>query len=424
MGAYIPDLSGAWMKGREYAIDRNWNDLANYEKIEAARNANDLSAIDILGQRAQFGGRMNIFQNNVDSSARANEVAEAAQPGLLANADAGSMMQQDQRSAFMANRSDYQQMLANTAQANIGRGIDAAAVQNSTNAWWTPERTAQMGVWAGENGYNTGMANNITGAHAPQIAAQQNVLGDERFMNDRLGLQYANGEISNNIALQPEQHKLEGMRIGNRQYDEKHYVEDKQAQAERQQQMRRDELRQRISLLTAEWRQIANDPTQVARMQQLRMEIDMLNRELNGQPAGAENLMGGGIMPANDTRGGRYIFPVIGQQPATQAAVAQSAKQYAVTPTPVSQISATHAPAGTVIATQTPGLVRVIPSYEQGLQQGGFGVKDYIDPNTNLPTGIVELGMLPGTPDPYADENSLVKWWVGAKSPYVASPVR
>lgn len=291
MGAYIPDLFGAYMKGREYAIDRNWNDLANYEKIEAARNANDLSAIDILGQRAQFGGRMNIFQNNVDSSARANEVAEAAQPGLLANADSGSMMQQDQRSAFMANRPDYQQMLANTAQANIGRGIDAAAVQNSTNNWWTPERTAQMGVWAGENGYNTGMANNITTAHAPQIAAQQNVLGDERFMNDRLGLQYASGEISNNIALQPEQHKLEGMRIGNRQYDEKHYVEDKQAQVERQQQMRRDELRQRISLLTAEWRQIANDPTQVARMQQLRMEIDMLNRELNGQPAGAENLM-------------------------------------------------------------------------------------------------------------------------------------
>ena len=424
MGAYIPDLFGAWMKGREYAIDRNWNDLANYEKIEAAHNANDLSAIDILGQRAQFGGRMNIFQNNVDSSARANEVAEAAQPGLLANVDAGSMMQQDQRSAFMTNRPDYQQMLADTAQANIGRGIDAAAVQNSTNAWWTPERTAQMGTWAGENGYNTGMANNITTAHAPQSAAQQNVLGDERFMNDRLGLQYASGEISNNIALQPEQHKLEGMRIGNRQYDEKHYVEDKQAQVERQQQMRRDELRQRISLLTAEWWQIANDPTQVARMQQLRMEIDMLNRELNGQPAGTENLMGGGIMPANDTRGGRYIFPVIGQKLVAQAAAAQPTKQYEVMPTPVSQISATHAPAGTVIATQTPGLVRVIPSYEQDLQQGGFGVKNYIDPNTNLPTGIVELGMLPGTPDPYADENSLVKWWVDAKSPYVASPVR
>ena len=330
MGAYIPDLSGAWMKGREYAIDRNWNDLANYEKIEAARNANDLSAIDILGQRAQFGGRMNIFQNNVDSSARANEVAEAAQPGLLANADAGSMMQQDQRSAFMANRPDYQQMLANMAQANIGRGIDAAAVQNSTNVWWTPERTAQMGVWAGENGYNTGMANNITTAHAPQIAAQQNVLGDERFMNDRLGLQYANGEISNNIALQPEQHKLGGMRIGNRQYDEKHYVEDKQAQAERQQQMRRDELRQRISLLTAEWRQIANDPTQVARMQQLRMEIDMLNRELNGQPAGAENLMPATGVTTTPTG---YTLDMMDSVPQQAKYVAHPAAQVAAAPT-------------------------------------------------------------------------------------------
>ena len=66
---YVPDLFGAFMKGRESAIDRNWNDLKQYEAIEAARNANDLSSLDILGQRAQFGGKMSVFQNNVPERA-------------------------------------------------------------------------------------------------------------------------------------------------------------------------------------------------------------------------------------------------------------------------------------------------------------------------------------------------------------------
>ena len=40
MAIVIPDLFGAFQKGREYAIDRNWKDLTNYEAIEKARNEN------------------------------------------------------------------------------------------------------------------------------------------------------------------------------------------------------------------------------------------------------------------------------------------------------------------------------------------------------------------------------------------------
>lgn len=86
---YIPDLFGAYIKGRELAIDKNWQDLKNYEAIEDARNRNDLQALQILGERADFGGKRSMFRDQVDSSSRANEVAEYAQAGMAAKADLG-----------------------------------------------------------------------------------------------------------------------------------------------------------------------------------------------------------------------------------------------------------------------------------------------------------------------------------------------
>ena len=161
------------MRGREYAIDRNWNDLKQYEAIEAARNLNDQTALDILRQRAQFGGEMSIFQNNVDASGRANEVAEVIQPGMVANADTRSMAAQDSRSAFINNRGAYQNMVNDTLLANVGHRQNAADAQYAENQALIPY-TGQLGVWNAQNTVSQAQANNITAGHQPYRAEQQN----------------------------------------------------------------------------------------------------------------------------------------------------------------------------------------------------------------------------------------------------------
>lgn len=64
----IPDLFGAYQKGREEAIAANWQDLANYERIEAARTANDRAALQLLGEQADFNIERSVARDNGDAS--------------------------------------------------------------------------------------------------------------------------------------------------------------------------------------------------------------------------------------------------------------------------------------------------------------------------------------------------------------------
>ncbi len=333
---FIPDLFGAYMKGREYANDQNWKDLKYYEQVEAARNANDLAALDILGQRAQFGGKMNIFQNNVDNSARANEVAEAAQPGLLANADTGSMTNMDQRSAFINNRGDYQQMLNNTAQANIGKGIDAAAVQMGANEYLTPERTGQMGAWRGADSYNTSMANNITTGYAPTAATQGTIINDEQHQNNLLGLKYDRGQLEGSISRQPAMNTILNVEAGNRLGDAQLYWGNREASAKNASEQQRLAIMERITTLMTERNRYAADPMMAGTVQALDQQIARYQSMLPpmaGQPQvqpqesqvqpSLLNLNNGMVLdapsaiPAN-TQG--QVQPAVQARPAPQAA--------------------------------------------------------------------------------------------------------
>ena len=92
MAIVIPDLFGAFQKGREYAIDRNWKDLQNYEAIEKARNENDLGALNLLERRVMFAPKMGMYMDNADMSARNNALGGAAFPGLMAKTQAQSAL--------------------------------------------------------------------------------------------------------------------------------------------------------------------------------------------------------------------------------------------------------------------------------------------------------------------------------------------
>lgn len=183
---YIPDLFGAYVRGREYAIDRNWNDLKQYEAVEAARNMNDQTALDLLKQRAQFGGELAMFQHNVDASGRANEVGEYMQPGLVASADSRSMGAQDARGAYLNNRGAYQQAANAVFLGNVGQqqlGADALIAKNETLA----PHAGQLGVWAGESALNTARGNSILAGHQPYRAEQQNAAWERAAALDQLG---------------------------------------------------------------------------------------------------------------------------------------------------------------------------------------------------------------------------------------------
>lgn len=407
----IPGLFEAYMKGREYAIDQNWKDLKYYEQVEAARNANDLASLDILGQRAQFGGKMNIFQNNVDNSARANEVAEAAQPGLLANADTGSMTNMDQRSAFINNRADYQQMLNNTAQANIGKGIDAASVQMGANDYLTPERTGQMGAWRGEDSYNTSMANNITTGYAPTAATQGTVLGDEQYRNNLLGLKYDRGQLEGSISRQPAMNTILNVEAGNRLGDAQLYWGNREASAKNASEQQRLAIMERITTLMTERNRYAADPMMAGTVQALDQQIaryqamlppmagqpQMQPQEPQVQPSllnpnNGMVLDAPSAIPAN-TQG--QVQPVVQARPAPQAAPQPVVRTSQPQPQPQLQAVVASLVAKANNGEQLPAMIMVndVPYYVNDLLRAGLNATPAQPQN-----GLMADGMTPNIP--------------------------
>ena len=194
----LPNLGKAWIEGREKAIERNWKDLMNFEAVEAARTKNDMANLELLAERAKFGGNMNMFQNLVDASARANEVAEHAQAGLIANANLQSMQNMDTRNAYVQYRPQAQQALYETgaaensmkltaARADLGKSsyLNEVGDDGNTNAF-------RLGRSAGEAGYNTGMAQNEVSNINSNIAAEE----AQNNANARLATSAANANAS------------------------------------------------------------------------------------------------------------------------------------------------------------------------------------------------------------------------------------
>lgn len=178
---YIPDLFGAYIKGRELAIEKNWQDLKNYEAVEHARNQNDLEALQILGERADFGGKRSMFQDKVNQSKLESEVAEYAQPGFVSRADMFSKHAQDQRSVYLNSRPIIQQVMQQMVDANLGSQSNAAAVQNYANKYWTTERQYNAGQARSRAAYNANMTN--AAASTYQLRDINNDIANQSDMN-------------------------------------------------------------------------------------------------------------------------------------------------------------------------------------------------------------------------------------------------
>lgn len=115
----IPDLFGAYQKGRETAIDANWKDLQNYESIENARHQNDAAALANLATMADFGVRRQMVQNEGTNSDLTTEFNSASQVGKLNDAESNNFLAGITYGTLMANPDTVKDITANTLTTRL-----------------------------------------------------------------------------------------------------------------------------------------------------------------------------------------------------------------------------------------------------------------------------------------------------------------
>lgn len=126
----IPDLFTPYIEGREKAIDRNWNDIKNYNKEQK----NQLSNLKDL---ATFSPEVNKKYDERDKTlyeareaARTDQVNEALQPGRAAVARSLGGMTEANAGALAALRY-IQQWLAGQGNIGMNRALARQAAANA-----------------------------------------------------------------------------------------------------------------------------------------------------------------------------------------------------------------------------------------------------------------------------------------------------
>ena len=235
----IPDLFGAYQKGREEAIEANWNDLKNYENIEEMRTRNDRAALQLLADQADYNINRSMMQDDGDVSAlnaalakerfysdvynaRNNAMLGQAQFKAASNAAANGTLQDyadgqltttfrngdtnlfnsgvnsfdagARYDALINNGSGYRQLVNATVVDNIAAGQQAIETNQATrpynhtttvnNAKTTAEQSKQGLVYQQGKGadldaiYNTGKNT----AQAGLTASQTSVINNDNLL--------------------------------------------------------------------------------------------------------------------------------------------------------------------------------------------------------------------------------------------------
>lgn len=129
---YLPvDLFSPFIKGREYAIDRNWNDLNQSNQVERGWLDNDRRQLDNWFAQDTYDDKLatsnanaRINQNAATGSDYDIQVAGAMQPGRMAQTQSQSEYAQALASAMQPN---LPAIAANQTVANLGQSATNAA---------------------------------------------------------------------------------------------------------------------------------------------------------------------------------------------------------------------------------------------------------------------------------------------------------
>ena len=172
----IPDLFGAYQKGRETAIDANWKDLQNYESIENARHQNDAAALANLATMADFGVRRRMVQNEGTNSDLTTEHNLATQLGKLYRAGTDNFIDGVTYGTLMANPDAVKGIAADNL-TTIVRNAQTGANNSGTNAlnssiiYDTTRNNYDAARKAADATYKTGIdIQTITAQYGPAVA--------------------------------------------------------------------------------------------------------------------------------------------------------------------------------------------------------------------------------------------------------------
>ena len=149
MPALLPDIFTAAIKGYEDANNANWQDLKNYEAIEAARTATDTANLGLLGATEDYANNREI-SNAAGTQARiAALLLNANAPALLNQAGINSVVTGVNYGALLANEDAYAQGVSNQVAANADSMSTNARMQRGLNR--VTERTAPQVLGGQEN---------------------------------------------------------------------------------------------------------------------------------------------------------------------------------------------------------------------------------------------------------------------------------
>lgn len=235
---YIPDLFGAYRKGRQSAIEDNWSDLKNYETVESQRNSNDKAALANLQERLRFGGEQQKWANGVNQDIRNNEINTINHVGNVARAGMNSTYAAIQNSIFNNHIPELGRAMDGNYVANIGKQYLEAQVLNGRNASLTENNNAfNIGYNAGLDALSTSNANRVVSNNLVNAAEQKVAESNYTHANNMSGSALAYQQTQDAIANQPLAQSVARQNYANSLFDANNYIPNYQEQTAKQGQL-------------------------------------------------------------------------------------------------------------------------------------------------------------------------------------------
>lgn len=206
---YIPNLFGAYMQGKEHAVDRNWNDLKQFEDVEHARNVNDKMQLGFFTQRAMTPGNISMLYDNVDASTGNNRIRALAQPGMEMLTNAKSNAAGIQAKAFNNNLADYAAVVNDMLRAKLAQnGATATYTQGTADRLNAKDANGNPAAWnagwgLGQANLNTQAGQNILAANAANAANQAINQSNANYQANLLANQLQQAQTQGYLAQQP-----------------------------------------------------------------------------------------------------------------------------------------------------------------------------------------------------------------------------
>lgn len=190
MPALLPDIFTAAIKGYEDANNANWQDLKNYEAIEAARTANDTANLGLLGAIEDYGNNREISNAAGTQANIATLLLRAAAPAQLNQAGSNAIVTGTQLGALQANKDAFGQAISNQVAAYADGTSTDARMKRGQNAVIQETAPLVLGAFKDQT-EGTAKAASILAKNLPNQATQNVTLSNTNY-----GANVAAGQVS------------------------------------------------------------------------------------------------------------------------------------------------------------------------------------------------------------------------------------